>query len=276
MKKSLNQLYIFSLWFILLCLGFVSAQDASQSNPGGQSNPQSTDTILYKVNPIGTPNKSAAAIVSGVLFMVIGLLFVFVGKRLIRFLLAIAGAFTFFSLVIVISAFIVDFNNISNTQTIIILVAGGVFAVAGGILAACLWKVGMVILGFLNGATLGQIICSFFVAKPWVQLVIMGSVGLAFSIFTCFAMRFVTIAYTSFLGAHLFITGVDFIANTGYNQFSAASISKDQIRSLSGSAWAMLASVFVITIIGILFQWKTVKSKSEAYEPVAVREIPEK
>jgi hypothetical protein len=179
-------------------------------------------------------------------------------------------------LVIVISAFIVDFDSITNTQTIIILVAGGVFAVAGGILAACLWKVGMVILGFLNGATLGQIVCSFFVTKSWVQVAIMGGVGLAFAVFTCFAMNFVTIAYTSFLGAHLFITGVDFIANTGYNQFSAASISKDQIRSLSGSAWAMLASVFVITIIGILFQWKTVKSKNEKYEPVAVREIPEK
>jgi uncharacterized membrane protein len=134
----------------------------------------------------------------------------------------------------------------------------------------------MVLLGFLNGASLGQIITRAFVAKPWVQVTVMGSVGLILAIFTCFAMNLVTISYTSFFGAHLFITGVDLIANTGYNQFSASSIVNGEVVKLSPGAWGMFASVFIITIIGTLFQWKTVKSKTQDYEPIAAREVPEK
>ncbi|KXN72386.1 hypothetical protein CONCODRAFT_77832 [Conidiobolus coronatus NRRL 28638] len=270
MSKSLHQLYILTLWSILICLGYANAQSTDQTTP-----PATSDKLIAP-NPIGTPNKSAAFIVSGVLCMIIGLLFVFVGKKLIRFLIAFAGAFAFFIITITISAFIVDFNSISNNQTIIILVSAGIFAVAGGILSACMWKVGMVLLGFLNGISLGQIVTRAFVAKPWVQVTVMGSVGLIFAIFTCFAMNLVTIAYTSFFGAHLFITGVDLIANTGYNQFSTSSITNGEVVSLSPGAWGMFASVFIISIIGTLFQWKTVKSKTQDYEPIAAREVPEK
>jgi hypothetical protein len=47
MSKSLHQLYILTLWSVLICLGFVNAQNADQSTP-----PASSENIIT-INPIG-------------------------------------------------------------------------------------------------------------------------------------------------------------------------------------------------------------------------------
>ncbi|KXN70340.1 hypothetical protein CONCODRAFT_78893 [Conidiobolus coronatus NRRL 28638] len=191
--------------------------------------------------------------------MLVGLVFVFAGKRVIKFLLFIAGFVFFGILALYISGRIVDLENITQGQRIGIIVGSVITGLLGGLLSWCLYKLGIAILGFLAGFNIGGLIVNSISSLDdnyWGRLGIMIGCGLAIAILTLFLMNIMIVVATSFVGAQGFMIGIDFIANKGYVDFVRVTTTLKSFH-LTPVLWAMLGSSIVLTLIGILVQFKS-------------------
>ncbi|KXN70341.1 hypothetical protein CONCODRAFT_78894 [Conidiobolus coronatus NRRL 28638] len=211
----------------------------------------------------GAPNTDAASIIIGIIAMVLGLIFVFAGKRVIKFLLFISGCIFFAGLTIIISGKIVDLNNITSTQRIIIIVFTVLIGLLGGLLSWYLYKLGIAIIGFLAGFNIGGLIVNGISSLDdnyWGRLGIMVACGLVIAILTLFLMNIMIVVATAFVGSQGFMIGIDFIANKGYVNFVKVTSSLKSFK-LTPTLWAMLGSSIVLTLIGTLVQFKLSASK---------------
>jgi hypothetical protein len=68
-------------------------------------------------------------------------------------------------------------------------------------------------------------------------------------------MNVMIIITTSFEGSQIFMIGVDLIANKGYAKFTEVYEDTFAIH-MTPVLWGMLASSLVLTLIGIIFQYK--------------------
>jgi hypothetical protein len=215
----------------------------------------------------GDPRRDAGSIIAAIILYIVGLTFVFAGKRVIKILLFIVGFIFFGALSLVIAARIVDVESVTSGQRIGIIVGSVIVGILGGMLSWCLYKLGIAILGFLMGFSIGGLIVNGISSLQdsfWTRLGIMIGCGLAVSILMIFLMSIMIVVATSFVGSQLFMIGVDVLANKGYLMFVEV-YSKFKSVQMTPVLWAMLGSSLVLTLIGILVQWKAF-SKKEYYD----------
>jgi hypothetical protein len=236
-----------SIWLSLLFLfTFISGASAQSVDVSG-----------------GEPNTDAGSIIAGVVLMLIGLVFVFAGKRIIKLILFVVGFVFFGALSVWISSLIVDIDNITQGQRIGIIVGSVVVGLIGGLLSWCLYQVGVVLLGFLGGFALGGLILSGVTTLDsyWARFGIMVAIGVVIAIVTLIFMNLMIIITTSFVGSQAFMIGVDAIANKGYTQFAQVTTHLQSV-SMTAVLWAMLGSSIALALIGIIFQYKAYPKRS--------------
>ncbi|KXN70345.1 hypothetical protein CONCODRAFT_70744 [Conidiobolus coronatus NRRL 28638] len=213
------------------------------------------DKVVLDEGPI---RKDAGHIVGAIILWIIGLVFVFAGKRIVRFLCFVVGFFFFAFLSLLISGAIVDDERATNAQSIGIIVGAVIVGIIGGLLSWWLYKFGIFIMGFLAGFTIGGLIVQAIQALDdnfWASIGICIGCGIVIGILMLVFMNIMIIITTSFEGSQLFMVGVDLIANKGYATFTEVYQQTFAIR-MTPALWGMLASSLVLTLIGIIFQYK--------------------
>jgi hypothetical protein len=209
----------------------------------------------------------AGSIVGAIILWILGLAFIFSGKRIIKILLFIVG-FIFFGLFsLFIATNIVDTESITSSQRIGIIVGSVIAAILGGMLSWYLYKLGIAILGFLMGFSIGSFVVHRIPSLEthfWTRFGIMVASGFAIAILAIFLMKLMIIISTSFVGSQMAMIGVDLIINQGYSKFILIYIKSKAIQ-VTPVLWVMLGSSIILTLIGILFQWKAY-SKKEYYD----------
>ncbi|KXN70342.1 hypothetical protein CONCODRAFT_85374 [Conidiobolus coronatus NRRL 28638] len=239
---------LLSLLFLFMVISGASAQQIIES-------------------PAGSVRTDAGSIIMCIVLVLIGLTFVFTAKRIIKFILFIAG-FIFFALVCVwIASLIINFSNISNAQMGGIIVCSIISGIIGGALSWSLYQVGIIILGFMGGFVLASLILSGVTSfdNYWARFGIMVAIGVIIAVITFIFMDFMIIITTSFIGSQAFMIGVDAVANEGYAQFAQIA-SETRAVIMTPALWAMLGSSIVTTIIGIIFQYKAYPQRSYHYK----------
>ncbi|KXN70334.1 hypothetical protein CONCODRAFT_7090 [Conidiobolus coronatus NRRL 28638] len=211
----------------------------------------------------GKANTSAVAIVSMLILISVGLVFVFAGKKIIKVLLVLLGFFFFACITIVIAGKIVDLSTITKGQRIGILVSSLIIGILGGLLSWCLYKLGIFILGFIMGYNLGGLILQFAkIESQWGRIGIMIACGLVIGILAICLMKFMIVIATAFVGSQAVMIGIDVVANKGYiNSVNVMATFKKT--EMNAALWAMLGSSIALMLIGIIVQFKAFRDNDK-------------
>jgi hypothetical protein len=212
------------------------------------------------------------AVIPSAILMLVGVIFIFFGKRLIKFLSFIAGFLFFAAVALLIASRIVNFENLEFSQHNGMV--GGLLAVGvlGGILSYCVLRLGVMSLGFLTGYSIGGIILQSTQSLGFgAHLGIMIGFGTVGAILAFFFIDWTILITTSYIGAQTLLVGVDVIVNKRYIDFVKANTNLNYIKC-TPILGGMLGCGFLLTIIGAVFQYK-VFTKSNYYEIVKEEEI---
>jgi len=205
-----------------------------------------------------TPQLTTASIIIGIILLIVGLVFTFSGKRILKFIIFLAGALLFAYLTFLSANAIIDLSTATDSQWIGIYCAMGILGLVGGLLATCVWQLGLMILGGAMGVSLGSmLIRTNIISSHTAQLVLLICFAVVFAILTFIFSNVFVIISTSIFGAFVFMSGVDCFAQKGFDNI-ISNIGKPGVTEpISGSVWAMLVSVLAIAIIGIIVQFRS-------------------
>jgi hypothetical protein len=213
------------------------------------------------------PNTGGAAIATCIILMIVGLVFLFAGKKIIKIIIALHGFILFAGLTFIIASAIThNFENTSRGGAIGVIVAAVIIGVLGAMLSWCLYKVGVFLLGAAVGALIGNIIVQFFNQPPlWLHLTIVIILALIMGCLTIFFLKLFIILTTSWQGANYFMIGVDTVANKGFAELTK-SLADGNNRTWTGSLIAMVVSTFLIALLGALVQFKVFGTSESGLE----------
>jgi len=251
MKSSTFRHQILPLLFVLTLLTTSLASPIALQERGDDDvpNPQS--------GPFNTSPLTWQPIVLGVVSILTGIYFCFLGYRFFRLTMFIVG-FWFFGNV----AYII-LSHAGVADNTILLIVSIVIGLLLGLLLALCYQVGIYLLGALAGYTLALWILSFKAgglipsrAGQIIFIVVLAIIGLVLSIFF---ERFVLIIATSFLGAFLIIFGIDIFVRTGYANVVDGLLNGtfSTIQNETWQVYLMLAATFVLFLIGVAVQYAT-------------------
>jgi hypothetical protein len=191
-----------------------------------------------------------SSIVCGCIFLIVGLIYVALGKRLLKLCLFFTGfqffTVAFFVLMIITSA---EDANVASYTLFVSAIVGGVFY---GAISVYWIKVGIYTTGFSFLAEISSIIVYFInyehLALFLSPAIVLGICGVAL---TYKYMDKMIIIGSSFMGSQLFMQGVAFLASVGY--FFNISLNPESEYSV-GAFWGMFVASLVLTGLGIGFQ----------------------
>ncbi|KAJ3042950.1 hypothetical protein HDV00_006257 [Rhizophlyctis rosea] len=203
--------------------------------------------------------------VLGGFLIITGLMFNFLGHRLFRPTLFLAGFYFFGVLGYMLMINIEPATGYGTNRDTILLVSALVFGVLGGGLAICFWKLALGLLGALGGFALGLFILSWKTgglldsgAPRTAFLIVMSIFGV---VIIYFFQKAVIIVATSVLGSYGVLLGADVFIGTGFADSANAflsSASKPSFGNFTATpkVYGMLAGMVALAIVGMLVQWK--------------------
>ncbi|KAI9208209.1 uncharacterized protein BJ171DRAFT_578023 [Polychytrium aggregatum] len=215
--------------------------------------------ISFGMGPV-----NAATVILGVLLIVIGGVLLFMGHRLFRFTLFLAGFVSWGVLAYVVISHIEPPEGWPNREWIYLggcVLAGAV----GGGLYAWQWKLGLVGIGALTGLSFALFLLSWrtgglvdSLAARYIIMVIFVIIGVVVSFYF---EKHVIILGTSLVGAFAIVEGFDFFLNTGFYQASRVFFATNAMKSVgtfvvNNNVYGMLVAVIILWIIGILVQYR--------------------
>jgi len=191
--------------------------------------------------------------------IIFGLLWLFLGYRLATVVLFLAGFATFF----VIGFFVIS-PRVTWAIWIVYAIAGGA-GIVGGLLFVAIRKLGYFLFGFVLGVLLAAVIvgatplASLF-HSGLIPLIVLLSTGLVVAIATVFLERPLLIVGTSFAGASLIGTTVDalFFGSSLDTLIPdlLSNINNGFLQSTSWQTYLILAGIFILSVVGIVVQFK--------------------
>ncbi|KAL3898596.1 MAG: hypothetical protein SGCHY_002629 [Lobulomycetales sp.] len=214
-------------------------------------------------------NVRVSEIVTAIVLIITGLVFVFFGHRLFRPILFLAGFYVFG--VLAYSALIAIETNrgaqLFGTNRdwlfiVIVIVAG----VIGGSLFACLWKLGLFAIGLLLGFTLGSFILGLIsngaIQSEVGRIIFLSVFALAGGIAILFFERVLLVLGTAFPGSYAVFFGIDLFAKTGFKNGVQTFISGQGVYNATAAVYGMLVGVVLLAIIGCVYQFRDTSRKS--------------
>jgi hypothetical protein len=197
-------------------------------------------------------------VISGFLF-IIGVLFCFIGYRLIKvnlFLIGflVAGLLTYFILI----AFIGNFDP--PWKLYVVIAVSVVVAVIAGIITILIYYIGM----FLAGGTVGflatwfilsAIDIEFFQTHIYIPILISLGIGIICGIFTLIFQKWLIIFGTSIIGGFMMMWGVDYFVELGQMMYFLFLFALHRSTlNLCWYSWAILGLFPVVAIAGFIIQ----------------------
>ncbi|KAL3900910.1 MAG: hypothetical protein SGCHY_001003 [Lobulomycetales sp.] len=258
MKLSLYSHLLFLLCLLCLSTSFTAAQstEVSASEVGDQ-----TSTTLAAQSDTVRKLTAPAGVVGGLLIAA-GLLFIFLGYRMFKVVCFLAGFYFGASLAYIILSAAEPSDLYANRDLVYLLVS-----LAAGIVTAflflCVWRLGLAAIGALAGFALALFILSWAsggaISSGTGRSIFIGVLALLGSILIHFIEKPFLIVSTSLAGSFSFVYGVDVFARKGFVeavQFFLGNSDSGSRYVITGSVYGMLASIIVITVIGIVVQWR--------------------
>ncbi|PWA01190.1 hypothetical protein BB558_002722 [Smittium angustum] len=209
---------------------------------------------------------SASGITAGVILIVLGTIFLFFGRKLIKITIFFGGFFFVGILFLTIAYVIRAPLDGENTRAIIYLVVAIAVGLIGGAFALWLYKLGLFILGCLGGFALAAYIMNWsssgLFSQNWVRIVFIVVFVIIGGLLVIFFERPVTIISTSIYGSYALFVGIDCFAKTGFKESIASVLSKttNPVKN-TATIYGMLAGTIVLAIIGASFQFMVFKLK---------------
>ncbi|KAI8616451.1 hypothetical protein BC830DRAFT_1117909 [Chytriomyces sp. MP71] len=236
---------------------FASFLKGSKELMADTSIPSTIDVPQINVAFIKVPI-TGTMVIESVIMILFGIAFLFFGHKFFKAVLFLYGL------------------GIGGVLTIIVLLATGehplwmyiviglAVGIAFGIALALLWRIGIFVVGLSLGfwfAVVIEVACSGFWTGSTSRLIVAGVCALAGGILAQFFDMQVAVLSTAYHGAFLLATGVDILAQTGFNNILAnLSSSADPTTGVDGKAWiGILVGLVVFLILGCVFQWHQVK-----------------
>ncbi|KAJ9084670.1 hypothetical protein DSO57_1021924 [Entomophthora muscae] len=187
----------------------------------------------------------------GAIMMILGLMFLFAGKYLIRAVVFVGGAILTGSLALLLFSLIRGDAGLTLGWKL----GAVVIALIGGFMGVFFLKLGIMILGGLCGVGITFLIKGTGLIKNSTTLTIIGLVlVIVLGIAAAFASDLIIIVATSFSGAVLFMAGLDFFVKTGFGSFVLNFNFKQSLQVTNGRVTIMLISTLILAVIGFFFQ----------------------
>jgi hypothetical protein len=225
---------------------------------------QETDALPY------TFEYTPSVIVSGILTILIGLLMLFFGYRMLKFMLFFAGFYVF----AIIGFTVLTKTNAGGGNPNVLLWGSLAIGIVGGILALLIYRFGIALLGALGGMTIAiwiQSLKAGGVLTDQTQITIFILVfALIGAIVIQFAEKPIIIIASSFTGSFSICYGIDTFTHLGYSgRFRDAfneGINNAQLDIQSQEiGWqfaALLAANLVLFIIGCWYQFQSNRGRN--------------
>jgi hypothetical protein len=214
------------------------------------------------IDPSGDASISAGTIIESIFYMAIGLVFVFLGKRLTKITLFLVsfGLCTYISFMI--SSLITMNSNVTNGQQLGIIIGSVIVGLLGGLVSWRFYKVGVFNMGYMAGYHLtGVVLCGLAnLDKSWIVFGVMIACGIVVGAINLIFLDTILIVSSAFVGGQVFMEGIDVIVKKGYLQI-ATGWSRSGHEGMTPVLWGMLFSSIAITMIGVLFQHKVFRKK---------------
>ena len=251
----LNQLLLSA---VFMTKALSAPVDDSQIDEQGNAN-------FNKFTELTSGDSNAAKAIAGI-SIAIGLFIAFTGYRLFKAALAIAGFVAFADLAYFILVRSESSGGYGANRTLILILVPILAGLLGALLAYKFYKVGLTLIGFLGGASLGVIILSLKqdgiitsdVGRV-VFIVIMGVIGgVLINIFE----KPMIMGATALLGSLTAFLGLDTFVKTGFYStvqlFLFGGLGVQEIRySASNGVIGMIVGTVVLAIIAAAVQYKT-------------------
>lgn len=241
------------LLIALACLVPVLCQDASSIQRGlttvtdGVATAHATkEAVIQTVKDLANATRWSL----GAVLVVVGLLFLVIGKFLIRAIFALTGGCLLGGVSFYIGH-VIEGRQSPSTGLIIGVV---VMVVVGVMLGFFLLKLGTVLLGALAGVCLTMLIArmKLFESTPaWIigAILVIGLCVLAY-----FLSSIILIALTSIIGSFSFMNGVDFYIEKGFSDFVVGFDLKN-LAAPNQDVVIMLVSTAILAALGFLVQY---------------------
>ncbi|OMJ21069.1 hypothetical protein AYI70_g3698 [Smittium culicis] len=208
---------------------------------------------------------TASGIVPGIILLIIGIMFTFFGRKLVKAMIFLAG-FCFVGIIVLYVEYKIRApNDGENTRAIIYFIVAMLCGVLGGVLCLFLYRVGVFLIGVLGGFALANFILTFSATGVFNQnyariifIVVFCIIG---GVLTLFMERPAIIASSSVYGSYITFVGIDCFAKTGFKE-SILLIAQgyQSIKGRSSSVYGMLAGTVILAIIGMIVQFRTTKN----------------
>jgi len=262
---------------ILLSVSFINAQSNGAPQPAPEPTP---------IDPPVDPIYGYVQLGLSIAAIIFGLLWVFFGYRLIKFVLFMAGFVLFFFIAFQLQSAYAPFA--SEGRLWLQYTLSAVAAIVGGFLFVVLRKLGYFLFGMVLGMALGLLILSATplgslinssnfgsVSPSLVSLLSVLGVGLIVGIVTVIFSRVILIIGTSFNGAYLVGSTVD-----GMWLHTSLSDILSNILNMSSTGfafdisnwipYALLGGIVALAIIGMIVQFLVT---ARNYDPEASGEV---
>ncbi|KAF9928777.1 hypothetical protein FBU30_002097 [Linnemannia zychae] len=197
--------------------------------------------------------------IAGAILIVLGLVLCFLGVRFFRICMFLIGFYFFGNI-----SYIGMANGGVTSQTLL-LVISIVVGILGGLLLVCCSRLGVAILGAMALYSLGLWILGWkaggIIHSSTGRGILLGVLAIVGFILGFIREKETVIIGSALLGAYSFVVGVDFFAQTGFVSETDSFINSknnldERMGKLSGAEYALLATFIVLSILGMVVQFR--------------------
>ncbi|KAK9763171.1 hypothetical protein K7432_010403 [Basidiobolus ranarum] len=210
-----------------------------------------------------TPQPSVIATIR----IIVGFFFCFLGQRFFKLVLFFAGFVT-----VGFVAYIVCYKiapPTTSSKATIYLVVSIISGIIGGLLFACLWKLGLIAIGGLGGFALSMLILSLkdglLISNSTARYIFIAVFVIIGMMLILFFEKPLLILGTAITGSYSLVVGIDYFARTGFTQQLVDFLngSGQVFYHTTGAVYGMIATLVVLFIIGSVVQFKTYHGRNE-------------
>ncbi|KAJ3189968.1 hypothetical protein HDU85_000258 [Gaertneriomyces sp. JEL0708] len=213
----------------------------------------------------------AQTAVLGAITIVVGVFLLLFGSRFFKATLFVCGFFVTALVGYILLTNLEPDGGFSNRETVLLL-GSLACGVVGGLLALCLWRIGLILVGCAGGFLLGMFILSWktdgVISSGQGKVIFLAVLTAVGGLAIIFMEKWLLAVATSIAGAYSLIFGIDCFALTGFresvenfltgpNKFNYAVFEQNP------KVIALLCSMIALAIIGTVIQLRIFKRKKD-------------
>ncbi|KAI8871118.1 hypothetical protein GQ42DRAFT_109169, partial [Ramicandelaber brevisporus] len=201
-------------------------------------------------------------IIAGVICLIFGLLFTFLGNRLIRFIMFLAS-FCLLSFAILSICMTVKRPEATDRQKYVVYFAVSLsLGFVLGILFACVWFLGLAAIGALGGLTFGMFLIGlkdgFLIPSKGGRIALLIAMVVVDIVLIFILEKHIVILSTAGSGSWILFNGIDLFAQTGFKNIVSSLTNAAQTGTPykpNAKVYGMIAGCVLLFILGSVIQY---------------------